>query len=153
MIVLFFSEWCVMSSAVSLLSDQVLLMKPDLWIPYFILVSIGPQFRPMLIALMTFSSESSFMFHICCDGGPRFIWSHLKDCHPCPSVGFKLTTSLRRCCNHWATLATFLSPSHTVPSWFLEFGLGTTRHISSGVVQHSNTYRTGTCWVNVSLCC
>jgi hypothetical protein len=43
-------------------------------------------------------------------------------------------------------LRPLISPGHTVPSWCHEFGRVTTRHISSGVVQHSNS------WINVSSC-
>jgi hypothetical protein len=35
---------------------------------------------------------STFICHICCDTGPWYIWSHLKDWSPCPTMGFKLTT-------------------------------------------------------------
>jgi hypothetical protein len=39
--------------------------------------------------LTAFSSEGSFMCHICCDTGPRFIRSYPKDRYPCPTVGFE----------------------------------------------------------------
>jgi hypothetical protein len=43
----------------------------------------------LCLALMVFSSEGSFSCHTYCDTGPRFIRSHPKDRHPCPTVGFE----------------------------------------------------------------
>jgi hypothetical protein len=41
------------------------------------------------LALMAFSSGSSFSCHTYYDTGRWFIWSHLKDRHPRPRVGFE----------------------------------------------------------------
>jgi hypothetical protein len=35
------------------------------------------------------SREGSLSCHTYCDTGPRFIPSHPKDRHPCPTVGFE----------------------------------------------------------------
>jgi hypothetical protein len=41
----------------------------------------------LCLALIAFSYEGSFSCH--CDMGPQFIWSHLKDRHPCPTLVFE----------------------------------------------------------------
>jgi hypothetical protein len=48
----------------------------------------------LCLALMAFSNEGSFSCHTYCDTGPRFIWSHTKDRHPRPTVGFETGTQI-----------------------------------------------------------
>jgi hypothetical protein len=40
----------------------------------------------LFLALMTYSSESPFTCHTCCDTGSRYIRSHPRDRYPHPSV-------------------------------------------------------------------
>jgi hypothetical protein len=46
----------------------------------------------LCIALMTFCTESYFMWHTFCDTGPRSIQSHPKDWHPRPTLVFEPAT-------------------------------------------------------------
>jgi hypothetical protein len=43
----------------------------------------------LCFALKAFSSEGSFSCHTYCDTGPQFTWSHPKEQHPRPTVGFE----------------------------------------------------------------
>ena len=84
----------------------------------------GCKLRPMLGAQGLWARRESLSCHTYCDTGPRFIWSHLKDRHPHPTVGFEPLTQgssdhWARHSNHCTTRATFVNIQCINVVWYI----------------------------------